>query len=700
MKKFTISVTTLIIVTLLFGLGGLSFVAYFKTRELLISNLEMHISSLTRSSGSEVGLWLKAHQTDMEVMANTPLLESMDQNLIIPYMRKESLRNKDFEQFFTADSKGNSFSNSSYIFSVADCDYFQKVMASGESVISDPVVSKESGNRVIVLASPIKNGDKIVGLIGGTVNIAELTRIVSTKRVAEIGYAFMVQEDGQIMTQSNQEFTMSNNALKEDNASLDFKGAIRKMIQVQTGVTRSSFQNKDTYLAFAPVPGVKWSFGLVVPVSYVTNQLRYLPINFGLLTIFVGFLLVFVLNRWLVIPLAKLAKFTTELGGNLQENVEDNYRLNGPVAEVQSLATNFQTMASALHSSFQELDSLNGNLEREVSERTTVQQDLKKSYEELGAAEEELRCNYDKLQAQGIALRESERRFRSLLENVELITGIISMEGRVIFINDFALRLTGFEQDEVIGQDYFSSFIPVEVRDNVKFRFTEALNSNEAMYHGTYPILIKSGEKRLVHWNNTLLFDSEGKVTGFASIGEDITERRKFEKRLKYLSFHDSLTSLYNRTYFEENLKSLEGESFAPLGMIICDVDGLKLVNDTLGHSTGDRLLRLTAGIIKQCFREGDLLFRIGGDEFAIILPNSGLSLVEQACYRIRQGVENYNVAHDEFPLSLSVGFAVSRETYPNIGDVFKEADTNMYREKLNRCKSSRSALVQVLNEN
>lgn len=97
MKYFKINVTSLIILALIFGLGGLFFFSYIKTRDLLIANLEMHISSLTVSSGSEVGLWLNAHKKEIEAMANTPLAESGDKLGIVSYMNKETQRNKEYE---------------------------------------------------------------------------------------------------------------------------------------------------------------------------------------------------------------------------------------------------------------------------------------------------------------------------------------------------------------------------------------------------------------------------------------------------------------------------------------------------------------------------------------------------------------------------------------------------------------------------
>ena len=194
-----------------------------------------------------------------------------------------------------------------------------------------------------------------------------------------------------------------------------------------------------------------------------------------------------------------------------------------------------------------------------------------------------------------------------------------------------------------------------------------------------------------------MLFDQSGNVIGFACIGENITERKKMEEKLIFQSLHDSLTGLFNRTYFEERLRHIEEHPLEQVGIIVCDVDGLKFVNDTLGHSMGDKLLKLASSIIKKCFRKEDAVCRIGGDEFAVILPNANIVAVEQLCRKIKKAVEDYNLKNSELLLSLSVGFAVDDTRKRTINDIFKEADNNMYREKLHRSKSTRSALVHAL---
>ena len=140
-----------------------------------------------------------------------------------------------------------------------------------------------------------------------------------------------------------------------------------------------------------------------------------------------------------------------------------------------------------------------------------------------------------------------------------------------------------------------------------------------------------------------------------------------------------------------------EGRSHPQVGIIVCDVDGLKLVNDTIGHHAGDELLLAAASVFLRSFRKGDMVARIGGDEFAVILPSSPGDVVAGACQRIRSAVEQYNANNPRLPLSISVGFGVRTEASVSMNDVFKEADNNMYLEKLHRKQSARTAIVQTL---
>ncbi|WP_371376003.1 HD domain-containing phosphohydrolase [Sporomusa aerivorans] len=186
----------------------------------------------------------------------------------------------------------------------------------------------------------------------------------------------------------------------------------------------------------------------------------------------------------------------------------------------------------------------------------------------------------------------------------------------------------------------------------------------------------------------------------YTALQQELAERRQFEKKLEYISYHDALTGLCNRALFKREMSRLEAAKPKPIGIVLCDVDGLKLINDTLGHEQGDSLLNAAADIIKGHVRADDIVARIGGDEFAILLPKADCYLLEDVCARIRYAVDKYNAAHLELPLSMSIGFAASGADdgeLVSMNELFREADDNMYREKLHRSRSSRSAIVKAL---
>ncbi|HNX28406.1 MAG TPA: diguanylate cyclase [Syntrophomonadaceae bacterium] len=177
----------------------------------------------------------------------------------------------------------------------------------------------------------------------------------------------------------------------------------------------------------------------------------------------------------------------------------------------------------------------------------------------------------------------------------------------------------------------------------------------------------------------------------------EVIERKAAEEKMAYFSLHDALTGLYNRTYFEEEMRRLSFERTGNVGIIMCDVDGLKLINDSMGHDNGDSLLLATANIIKSCFRSNDVVARVGGDEFSILLPNCTPEILESTYNRLQQSANQSELSWQGIPLSLSIGTAIRTNPSVPLTDIYKEADNNMYRQKLYRSQSARSAIVQTL---
>jgi diguanylate cyclase (GGDEF)-like protein/PAS domain S-box-containing protein len=172
----------------------------------------------------------------------------------------------------------------------------------------------------------------------------------------------------------------------------------------------------------------------------------------------------------------------------------------------------------------------------------------------------------------------------------------------------------------------------------------------------------------------------------------NITEHKQAEERLKYLSFHDTLTGIYNRSYFEEELKRLDTKRQMPLSIIMGDVNGLKIVNDTFGHQEGDRLLIDAAMILKKICRKEDMVCRFGGDEFAILLPKTKKETAVTFCNRLRRACEK--TERELVPISFALGVATREKIDQTFDVVLREAEHMMYQDKPLDSRSARFSMI------
>ena len=172
----------------------------------------------------------------------------------------------------------------------------------------------------------------------------------------------------------------------------------------------------------------------------------------------------------------------------------------------------------------------------------------------------------------------------------------------------------------------------------------------------------------------------EKKITGRVWSFRDVTEQKKAEEKIWYLSFHDKLTGLYNRAYFEEELKRLNTQRQLPITIIFCDVNGLKEMNDNYGYNMGDKLLCKVAEILKSCFRSEDVVVRWGGDEFIIVLPLTDDKTADEIIGRLRKKCEQSS--RPDFPVSISIGKAVKERLSQSIDMVINTAEKRMLMNK------------------
>ncbi len=279
------------------------------------------------------------------------------------------------------------------------------------------------------------------------------------------------------------------------------------------------------------------------------------------------------------------------------------------------------------------------------------------------------------------ALQISEGRYRLLVENAN--EGILVVQdGRHKFVNPMAVEFFGRSEAELTSTP-FIEFIHPEDRQEVKARYEQRIKGE--VLRDRYSFRIVAGDGA-VKWAElkAVAIEWEGRPATLNFIS-DITERKLYEEKLKYLSLHDQLTGLYNRAFFEEEMKRLAGSRDYPFTIISADLDELKRVNDTQGHAKGDELLQACARVLSSSLRSSDILARIGGDEFAVLLPRAAESHSEDILRRIQARIDLHNLENPALPLSVSLGIATAADKSVSLEDTYKQADASMYRRKLSR---------------
>jgi diguanylate cyclase (GGDEF)-like protein/PAS domain S-box-containing protein len=271
-------------------------------------------------------------------------------------------------------------------------------------------------------------------------------------------------------------------------------------------------------------------------------------------------------------------------------------------------------------------------------------------------------------------LREREQRYRILLDESSDPIFSFNREGVYLYINRAFAAPFKREPEDIIGKKIWDIFSQEEADK----RFAMVKQVFETGETGIIEVRVPTPERDLYFITTVKpIFDANGDVATVICISKEITDRKRMEEELRHLSTHDLLTGLYNRNYFEVELERIQKSRNKPVVILLADLDGLKAINDSQGHHAGDELLRKVANSLKEVFRESDIIARIGGDEFAVLLPDTDSKVAQSLIDRLRQKFSEAS----EPSLSVSIGCSDNTNTHL-LSDVMRAADDSMYREK------------------
>lgn len=255
--------------------------------------------------------------------------------------------------------------------------------------------------------------------------------------------------------------------------------------------------------------------------------------------------------------------------------------------------------------------------------------------------------------------------------------GIINM------LNDLACQLSGWNQTQAVGHALYEVFRIEDEKTGKPLK----LPLEEAAGSGTiatdYRIMLRTKTNALipVSYSISSVKNEEGIVEGFVLTFRDITLEREKIAAFEHVSYHDHLTGLYNRTYFERAMRWFDKPEYLPLTIVMADANGLKLANDSFGHDTGDVLLQTAASNIIKCCRENDIVARTGGDEFVILMPNTTCDEAAGIISKIKAECETHT--GETIKLTLAFGWKTKTNSQQNIRDILKAAETTMYHNKI-----------------
>ncbi|MGP3779190.1 HD domain-containing phosphohydrolase [Halanaerobium saccharolyticum] len=291
-----------------------------------------------------------------------------------------------------------------------------------------------------------------------------------------------------------------------------------------------------------------------------------------------------------------------------------------------------------------------------------------------------------------VELVDQKRLFENLFD--ESLEGILLMDQdyNVLKVNSKFEEVFGYSEAELLDNNLENFIIPESEKENFYKYKNQVLANNKVETE----VRRKTKEGTIKYFSlHVIKVELMAGKLGIYAVYDDITEQRKQKEKIKYLSYKDSLTNLYNRRFFEEEMKRLDTKRQLPISIIMADVNGLKIINDSFGHQKGDQLLVKTAKILKSTIRDEDILARQGGDEFAIILPKTDRKSAQQIINRINRKCEKTEA--DELRVSIALGTATKTEEIEDIEEILKQADNDMYQNKLSESRSTKSKIVKGL---
>lgn len=297
-----------------------------------------------------------------------------------------------------------------------------------------------------------------------------------------------------------------------------------------------------------------------------------------------------------------------------------------------------------------------------------------------------------------IEIEKIKNRYEDLAIKSGTVIWEIDLNLRFKYLNNTIEKILGYKKEELINKKYIYDLFDEKEKEEVRDLLIKKIERKENLTDYENISISKDGKSIYFLTNGMIVYDEKNNVKAYKGISIDVTYLKELEKKNIYLSFHDQLTGLYNRRYFEEQLKRIDTSRNLPLSLIMIDANGLKLVNDALGHKRGDEFLKIIAQALRENCRKEDIIARVGGDEFVIILPKTDENTGKSIISRIEKNIKNKTI--NGIPISVATGIETKNNMEKDVETLYKVAENHMYKKKSSEREGLRHDTIEKIMEN
>ncbi|WP_352400778.1 HD domain-containing phosphohydrolase [Anaerotignum sp.] len=543
-------------------------------------------------------------------------------------------------------------------------DWYTNTISQDKTTITLPYIDLISNKLAITIATPLKKDGEVVGAFGLDILLEDLYTVMRQYETAIDSDLCLIYDNGLILYTSNanntlgSEFVYLQESINENIAA--------KVLSGESGFTQYNQQGEEKYIAYVPVKDTNIIvFANILRAKILEPINRFIWINLFILLIIILIIICFLffIERLISAPLIKICKEIENYTKDISINLPTEFLKRKD--EVGTLSNGITFMLNKISNYILKLEEKN---------------------EELFYTKEMI--NRDRIL------------FKTTLRS--LGDGVISTDinGDIQIMNDVAEKLTGWKKHEAFGRSFEEVFVIINEfsRETVTSPVKKVFESKGIHEIDENTLLVtKHGKLIPIEDSAAPILDKDGNITGVVIVFRDFTDKKQKQEKITYLSYHDQLTGLYNRHFFQQMLKDLDTLENLPLSVVMLDVNGLKLTNDAFGHQMGDRLLQTITDAIKKFSREQDVASRIGGDEFVLLLPRTTNKETGDLIKQIEQ--EFTKTSLENIEVSVSIGWETKTLMDEKIMGILAKAEENMYRKKLCESQSMRCKTIKNIIE-